>query len=147
MICRKLFKDGPTSTYTAFCFSCGDKSSVQSFQLYVLKFCRFQRASSKVSSLFIYEVVSSSTEWVLGRFSDFHSIKHSQPRECGLWFGMLLPRLNIKIGLISATRVRMHRVTLVRPSSAGRLGVKSNHYYLDVKYAPREYKYIYLHIN
>ena len=52
IICRKLFKDGPSSTFTAFRNPCGDKSSVQGFQFYVLKFCCFQSASSKVSSLF-----------------------------------------------------------------------------------------------
>ena len=38
MICRKLFKVGPTSNYTVFRLPCGDKSSVQGFQFYVLKF-------------------------------------------------------------------------------------------------------------
>ena len=36
--CRKLFKDGLTLTYSAFRFPHGDKSSVQGFQFYVLKF-------------------------------------------------------------------------------------------------------------
>ena len=36
--CRKLFKDGLTLTCSAFRFLHGDKSSVQGFQVYVLKF-------------------------------------------------------------------------------------------------------------
>ena len=38
VICRKLFKDGLTLTFSAFRFPLGDKSSVQGFQFYVLKF-------------------------------------------------------------------------------------------------------------
>ena len=51
MFCRKLCKDGLTSTFSAFRFPCGDKSSVQGFQFSVLKFCSFQSASFEVSSL------------------------------------------------------------------------------------------------
>ena len=36
--CRKLFKDGLTFTCSAFRFPHGNKSSVQGFQFYVLKF-------------------------------------------------------------------------------------------------------------
>ena len=43
MICRKLFKGDPTSTYTVFRFPCGDKSSVQGFQFHVLKFFPFSK--------------------------------------------------------------------------------------------------------
>ena len=35
---QKKFKVGPTSNYTVFRLPCGDKSSVQGFQFYVLKF-------------------------------------------------------------------------------------------------------------
>ena len=58
MICRKL-KDSLTSTFSAFRFPCGNKSSVQGFQFYVLKFCRFQSASSKVSSFFSSSQIST----------------------------------------------------------------------------------------
>ena len=51
MICRKLFKDGLTSIFSAFRIPYGDKSSVQGFQFSVLKFCQFQSASFEVSSL------------------------------------------------------------------------------------------------
>ena len=47
--CSKMAK---LRLFSAFRFPCGDKSSVQGFQFYELKFCCFQSASSKVSSLF-----------------------------------------------------------------------------------------------
>ena len=42
----------PNLDFSAFRFPHGDKSSVQGFQSCVFKFCSFQSASSKVSSLF-----------------------------------------------------------------------------------------------
>ena len=64
MICRKLFKGDPTSTYTVFRFPCGDKSSVQGFQFHVLKFFPFSKRIFEG-----FELVYHATRFILKSFN------------------------------------------------------------------------------
>ena len=60
MICRKMFKDGLTSTFSAFRFPHGDKSSMQGFQFYILKLFPLSNRTFEGFELVVLDAVDFS---------------------------------------------------------------------------------------
>ena len=119
MICRKMFKDGLTLTCSAFRFPCGDQSCVQDFQFHVLKFCRFQSASSKVSSLFILNLCELvSEEW-----RPASGLLTRTSRKILFSFVILLPQYSV-VGM--APSISTSSQVFAQPSSEMRRGSRIN---------------------